>query len=65
MVKQAITKRYYFTHTELQEILGMQEGEEIEMVESTTQYQRDEDTNLKDIDVVITTVKFEEPEEEA
>lgn len=64
MVKQAITKRYYFTYKELQKILGFDEGEDIETVEATTQYQRDEDTNLKDIDVVLTTVKFEEPEDD-
>jgi len=56
-------KRYYYTKDELRGLLAYGE-EEIEHVHEVTSYEQDQDANLKDVDVVITTVFFDTPPKE-
>jgi len=53
-MKEASTKRYYLTKTEIQEKLDI-EGV-IEDIHLITPYEHDQDSELKDIDFIVTTV---------
>ncbi len=53
-MKTASTKRYYVSKDELEETLHL-EGK-IETIHKVTPYEHDQDTDLKEVDFVITTV---------
>jgi len=57
-----ITRRYNFTYAELEESLDI--VGKIERVSQVGQYEKDQDVNLKEMDVVITTIETIKPEED-
>ena len=62
MTVENITRRYNFTFAELEEqleVIG-----KIERVSQVGQYEKDQDPNLKEMDVVVTTLETLKPEED-
>jgi len=62
MTVENITRRYNFTYKELEDQLDI-EGK-IERVSQVGQYEKDQDPEVKDTDVVITTLEHVEPKED-
>jgi len=60
MVSENITRQYNFTFKELQEDLDVKGN--IDRVEPITEYQKQNDTGLKEYDVIVTTIENIEPE---
>ena len=62
MTVENITRRYNFTYAELEEKLPI--VGKIERVSQVGQYEKDQDPELKEMDVVITTVQQIKPEDD-
>jgi len=60
MVSENITRQYNFTFEELEEMIDVKG--KIDRVEPITEYQKQNDTSLKEFDVIITTLENIEPE---
>jgi len=60
MVSENITRQYNFTFKELQKDLDVKGN--IDRVEPVTEYQKQNDVSLKDVDVIVTTIQVIEPE---
>ncbi len=60
MVSENITRRYNFTFSELEKKIDVKG--DIDRVEPVTEYQKQNDATLKDVDVVVTTIELIEPE---
>jgi len=60
MVSENITRQYNFTFKEIEEFLDVKGT--IDRVEPITEYQKQNDTSLKEFDVIVTTIENIEPE---
>jgi len=60
MVSENITRQYNFTFKELEELIDVKGS--IDRVEPVTEYQRQNDSKLKEFDVIVTTIENIEPE---
>ena len=62
MVSENITRRYNFTYGELEKMIEVKGN--IDRVEPVTEYQRQNDVKLKEVDVVVTTIEEIEPDKD-
>jgi len=60
MVSENITRRYNFTFSELEKKIDVKGS--IDRVEPVTEYQKQNDVSLKEVDVIVTTIELIEPE---
>jgi len=60
MVSENITRRYSFTFKEFQKKIEVKG--DIDRVEPVTEYQKQNDATLKEVDVIVTTIELIEPE---
>ncbi len=60
MVSENITRRYNFTFKEFEKKIDVKGN--IDRVEPVTEYQKQNDVSLKEVDVVVTTIELIEPE---
>jgi len=60
MVSENITRQYNFTFKELEKLIEVKG--DIDRVEPVTEYQRQNDSKLKEFDVIVTTIELIEPE---
>jgi len=60
MVSENITRQYNFTFKEFEKLISVKGT--IDRVEPITEYQRQNDSKLKEFDVIVTTIENIEPE---